>query len=99
MAEHTYDGPVELGAEMDYPAHERSYDAFVTVTKLSIVGTLNVLLSLVLYAYGSGGFWLGTLLLIMAVVAASVGIAGRGSIKPSAIVFVIGILLVAIATG
>jgi hypothetical protein len=95
MAEHLPAGPAELGAPMDYPAHEHTYEGFISLAKVSTVATINVLLALVLFAYaGTGGFWLGTLMLILLMVAAAVGVAMRGSLKPSVVVLVIGLILV-----
>ena len=33
MADHTPTGPVEMGAEMDYAEHEKTYHRFLTLAK------------------------------------------------------------------
>lgn len=100
MAEHAYDGPVELGAEMDYAEHERTYDGFLILTKVSIVVTINILLALALFAFGGGwGFWWGMLILLAGLVAGVIGIASGGSIRGSVVIAVLGLLLVAMTAG
>ena len=96
MAEHTHSGSAELGAPMDYREHDKTYERFLTLTKLTIIGTLNIMVALVLFGFGSAGtgFWLGTLLLVLAIATAGIGLFGGGSIKPSMVVFAIGVLFV-----
>ncbi len=99
MAEHVTHGPAEIGAEMDYREHERTYSAFIKASQVLTVATLDVVLALVLFAFGSAsvGFWLGSLLLVMTIVAAGMGLASRGSWKPPAVVFAIGLLFIILA--
>lgn len=99
MAEHTQSDAAELGAPMDYREHDRTYHQFLGLAKLTAVGTFNVMVSLILFGFGSPGtgFWLGMLMLLMTLLAAAVGLVGRGSVRPSAIVFVIGLLFVVLA--
>lgn len=100
MAEHISHGPAEVGAEMDYEAHERSYSGFIAFSQVSVVATLNVLLALVLFAFGNAwGFWFGAILLVLTLIAAAVGLAGRSVWKPSAVVFAIGAVLIALSVG
>ena len=47
MADHAPTGEVELGAEMDYPEHEKTYDIFLALTKW---GTISCVVLLVLMA-------------------------------------------------
>ena len=100
MAEHIHSGPAELGAPMDYAEHERTFHGFVTLTKLTILATIDTLLALVLFAFGGGaGFWLGVLLLLLMAIALVIGLAAKGTVKPLLVVTVIGLLLVAISVG
>jgi hypothetical protein len=101
MAEHTHSGSAELGAPMDYREHDRTYDRFLTLTKLTVIGTLNTMIALVLFAFGSAGtgFWLGLILLLMTLVVAGYGLVGSGSMKPSVWVLVIGVLFVILSVG
>ena len=92
MAEHTHSGPAELGAPMDYAQHEQTFANFVMLTKLTILATINILIALALYGFGSGGFWLGTLLIVLMIIATAMGLMAKGTVKPLVIVTVIGVL-------
>jgi hypothetical protein len=98
MAEHTHTGPAELGAPMDYAEHERTYARFVGLAKIFILGSVVTMLALALYGFGSGGFWLGSLLTILMIVAAAIGLFS-GSAKPLLVVTVVGVILLAISVG
>ncbi len=50
MADHTPAGPAELGADMDYSEHERTYNAF---TMLAKYGSLVLRGDLIAMAFGS----------------------------------------------
>lgn len=65
MADHTPTGPVELGAEMDYREHEKTYSLFLGITKY---GTLSVIALLIAMAFGfftGAGFFSATILFIL----------------------------------
>jgi len=65
MAEHTPTGPVEMGAEMDYAEHEKTYSLFLTLAKY---GSLVIGALLVAMAFGfftSAGFFSATVLFIL----------------------------------
>jgi hypothetical protein len=99
MAEHTPAGPAELGAPMDYAQHERTYAGFLSLVKITILASIVTLLALALYGFGSGGFWLGSLLVILMIVGVAIGVAGKGTIKPLVIVAIIGFVLLAVSVG
>jgi hypothetical protein len=99
MVEHLQSGPSELGAPMDYAEHERTYAMFLTAAKLGVVSTVDTLIALALFSFGSGGFWLGTIVLILMAIALVMGLVARGSVKPLLVVTVIGALLFAISVG
>ena len=82
MAEHTHSGPAELGAPMDYAEHERTFPSFVALTKITILATIAMLHRSRCSASASGGFWLGTLLSSMTLVATAIAIVAKGSVKP-----------------
>jgi hypothetical protein len=92
MAEHTHSGPAELGAPMDYDAHERTFASFVSLTKITILACVNILIALTLFAFGSGGFSLGVLLIVLMSVAVAVGLVAKGTIKPLVVVSIIGVV-------
>jgi hypothetical protein len=65
MAEHTPNGPLEMGAEMDYAEHEKTYSLFLTFAKW---GSLIVAALLIAMAFGfftSAGFFSATVLFIL----------------------------------
>jgi hypothetical protein len=65
MADHPPAVPAEVGAEMDYPQHEKSYRLFVALAKY---GTLHVLAVLIALAFGfftSAGFFSSLILFIL----------------------------------
>ncbi len=100
MAEHLTSGPAELGAPMDYAEHDRTYSGFIALTKISILAVIDTMLALVLYSFaGGGGFWLGTLLLILTMIGVGIGIFARGTVRPLVAVTVIGFLLMAVTVG
>ncbi len=98
MAEHAHSGPAELGAPMDYAEHERTYDGFVAFTKIGVVASIITVVALAIFAFGGGwGFWLGTLLLILMMIATVIGLMAKGTVRPLVVVAVIGVLLMALS--
>ncbi|MBS9722466.1 aa3-type cytochrome c oxidase subunit IV [Tianweitania sp. BSSL-BM11] len=56
MADQTPSGPLEMGAEMDYSEHEKTYEGFLALTKY---GTLVVVALMIAMGFGffmGGGF-------------------------------------------
>jgi len=92
MAEHTHSGPAELGAPMDYAEHERTFASFVSLTKITILACLNIVIALTLFAFGSGGFWLGVLLIVLMAVGVVIGLVAKGTVKPLMGVTIIGVV-------
>jgi hypothetical protein len=65
MADHSPAGPVEMGAKMDYPEHEKTYRLFVGLAKY---GSLHVAALLIAMAFGfftSAGFFSSLILFIL----------------------------------
>lgn len=91
MAENSHSGTAELGAPMDYAEHERTFNGFVTLTKLAVLAAVDVIIALTLFAFGSGGFWLGVLTIILALAGLAVGLAMKGSARP-----LIGVTILAV---
>ncbi|GHC63965.1 aa3-type cytochrome c oxidase subunit IV [Limoniibacter endophyticus] len=68
MVDDRHEGPLELGAEMDYSEHEKTYNMFLALAKW---GTLSIIALLVAMAFGfftSAGF-LSSLILFLLVMA------------------------------
>lgn len=99
MAEHTHSGPAELGAPMDYAEHNRTFDAFVVLTKVTLLSCIIILQALALFGLANNGFWLGVLLIILMSIGATIGLASRGNIKALVGVIVIGLVFMALTLG
>ncbi len=91
--------PAELGAPMDYQEHERTFQGFVSLTKVSVLATIATLQSLAIFGLASNGFWLGTLLLLMVFAATAIAIIAKGSVKALVGVVLIGFVFMALALG
>lgn len=82
---------------MDYEAHESTYDGFINFSKIGTVAVLNIVLCLILFAFGGTlATVFGWLMLIATLVATGIGFAlGAKGWIPSAVVFVLtGILAI-----
>jgi len=67
MADHTSDGPVELGANMDYAEHEKTYSVFLGLTKYGTLATAALLIAMAFGFFTSAGFISATILFILLV--------------------------------
>ena len=64
MAEH-HSGPVEVGAEMDYAEHERTYHGFTNVAKYGTMLIAVLLISMAAFFFTKAGFIFSVLLFII----------------------------------
>ncbi len=99
MAEHSPSGPVQVGASMDYPEHERTYGGFVALTKVGTAATIAILQALVLFGLANNAFWLGVLMIVLTTIASIIGVVAKGDIKALVGVIVIGFVLMALTLG
>jgi hypothetical protein len=97
MAEHTHSGHVELGAPMDYAEHNRTYEGFITLSKVTVIATIAILQSLLLFGIAANGFWLGVVMLILTPIAMIVSFIAKGSIKALVGVVLLGFVFMALA--
>lgn len=67
MADHASDGPVELGAKMDYAEHEKTYSVFLALTKYGTLATAALLIAMAFGFFTSAGFISATILFILLV--------------------------------
>ena len=65
MADHTPTGPVELGAEMDYGEHERTYSLFVTLAKYGALVNAATLIAMAFGFFTTAGFFSSLILFII----------------------------------
>ena len=65
MADHTPAGPVELGAQMDYAEHDRTYHLFLALAKFGSLVVAAILISLAFLFFASGGVFSSTVLFIL----------------------------------
>ena len=64
MAEH-HSGPVELGAEMDYAEHEKTYNGFLNAAKYGSMLIVVLLIAMAAGFFTSAGFLFSVLLFIV----------------------------------
>lgn len=56
MADHTPSGPLEMGAEMDYSEHDKTYSGFLAMTKYGTLVLVALLVAMAFGFFGGGGF-------------------------------------------
>ncbi|MGH9916035.1 aa3-type cytochrome c oxidase subunit IV [Phyllobacterium sp. TAF24] len=69
MAEHHDTAPAELGAPMDYPEHEKTYNLFLALSKWGVVTCVGLVAAMA-FGFFAGGFFSATILFIVICVAA-----------------------------
>ena len=65
MASNTPTGPAELGAEMDYSEHEKTYSLFVGLAKWNVLVIIALLIAMAFGFFTSAGFFSATILFIL----------------------------------
>jgi hypothetical protein len=65
MADHTPSGPLEMGAEMDYSEHEKTYDGFLALTKYGTLAVVALMIAMAFGFFGGGGFIASIILFII----------------------------------
>lgn len=71
MADHSSNGPVELGADMDYAEHERTYIGFLALTKYGTMALIALMIAMAFGFFGGGGFISATILFVIVTAAGS----------------------------
>ncbi len=71
MADKTPTGPVELGAEMDYGEHEKTYSIFLNITKYLCIVSAALLIAMACGFFAGFGLISSTLLFVLIVAAGS----------------------------
>lgn len=62
-------GPVEMGAEMDYSEHEKTYSTFLSLAKWGTFHCVALLIAMAFGFFTAAGFFSATLLFILLSVA------------------------------
>ncbi|MBD0414366.1 aa3-type cytochrome c oxidase subunit IV [Oryzicola mucosus] len=65
MADHTPAGPIEIGAKMDYPEHERTYAMFIHLAKYGTLVCVALLIAMAFGLLGGAGFIASTILFVL----------------------------------
>jgi hypothetical protein len=65
MADHTPAGPVELGADMDYAEHDRTYHMFVSLAKYGSLFCAAVLIAMAFGFFTTAGFFSALILFVV----------------------------------
>ena len=71
MADNTPTGPVEMGAEMDYSEHEKTYSLFLAMAKYGTILCVALLVAMAFGFFAGGGFIASTILFVLLVAVAS----------------------------
>ncbi|MFP1632077.1 aa3-type cytochrome c oxidase subunit IV [Zhengella sp. ZM62] len=56
MADNTPTGPVEMGAEMDYAEHEKTYSLFLALAKYGTIACVALLIAMAFGFFTTAGF-------------------------------------------
>lgn len=65
MADNAPSGPVELGAEMDYQEHEKTYSVFISIAKYTSLITVALLIAMAFGFFTAAGFFSATILFVV----------------------------------
>jgi hypothetical protein len=65
MADHMPSGPVEMGADMDYSEHERTYALFITLSKYGTLVCVALLIAMAVGFFTNAGFISATVLFLV----------------------------------
>mgnify|MGYP000894226714 FL=1 len=65
MADHTPAGPVEVGAEMDYAEHAKTYSMFISLAKYVSLVCAALLIAMAFGFFTSAGFFSATILFVL----------------------------------
>lgn len=64
MADHSPTGPLETGAKMDYPEHNKTYAGFLALTKYGSLFCVALLAAMAFGFFTSAGFFSAAVLMI-----------------------------------
>lgn len=65
MADHSPTGPLETGAAMDYAEHQKTYDMFLTLSKVLVLFCVALLISMAFGFFTPAGFISSLILFVL----------------------------------
>lgn len=65
MAQEQHSGPLEMGAEMDYAEHEKTYNLFLEFAKYGTLSTAALLIAMAFGFFTAAGFISSTILFVL----------------------------------
>ncbi|MBT1159796.1 aa3-type cytochrome c oxidase subunit IV [Aminobacter anthyllidis] len=65
MADTTPTGPIELGAQMDYAEHEKTYSTFISLSKYGTLGCVALMIAMAFGFFTPAGFFSGVVLFLV----------------------------------
>jgi hypothetical protein len=65
MADHSPTGPVQTGAQMDYPEHEKTYSVFLALAKYGTLFCVALMAAMAFGFFTSAGFFSAVILFIL----------------------------------
>jgi hypothetical protein len=65
VADHSPTGPLELGADMDYSEHEKTYNRFIGLAKYTSIFCIALLVAMAFGFFTSAGFISATILFVL----------------------------------
>lgn len=65
MADNTPTGPIELGAQMDYAEHEKTYSMFIMLSKYGTLGCVALMIAMAFGFFTPAGFFSGVVLFLV----------------------------------
>lgn len=65
MADNTPTGPVEMGAEMDYAEHEKTYSLFLGLAKYGSIACVALLVAMAFGFFTTAGFFSSVILYVI----------------------------------
>lgn len=65
MADNTPTGPIELGAQMDYAEHEKTYAMFITLSKYGTLACVALMIAMAFSFFTPAGFFSGVVLFLI----------------------------------
>ncbi|MER2536550.1 MAG: aa3-type cytochrome c oxidase subunit IV [Rhizobiaceae bacterium] len=65
MADHSPAGPAELGAQMDYAEHEKTYGRFIVLAKYGTLACVALMIAMAFGFFTSAGFISATILFVL----------------------------------